>query len=80
MRPQQKGLLLRMLQDVCSVTGKLPSCYALEAISHDGSPFTYGGEFFIFRGTWRSARVAIRRPRCLRDGWNSESAAEALKV
>lgn len=75
-----KVLLMRMLQDVCSVTSKLPSVYQMQFPVHEEKRIASGGESSIYRGIAQSKLVAIRRPHSPNDGWDSEAGQEALKV
>lgn len=77
---RQKILLLRLLQDACSVTRMLPSIYQAQGVVIKEEHIASGGESSVYRGTLMSAPVAIRKPHFPYDGWDSEAGQEVLKV
>jgi hypothetical protein len=52
---------LRLLQDLCSVSGELPSSFWLDHINVDRHHIVgRGGEACVFAGSFRGQRIAVR--------------------
>ena len=77
-----KVTILRLLQDVCSASGELPSSYWLEGVTVRWKDcIGNGGEALIFLGSLQDQAVVarqVRRPGIR--GWASEAGREALRV
>jgi len=74
--------MLRLLQDICSVSGELPSKCFLHGIEVKWRPaIARGGEATIYRGTMGTRAVVVREI-CApsNGGWASPSAKQVIQV
>ena len=76
--PEEYTAALKLLQDLCSRSGQLPSSYLLENVTFDRRDVIgKGGEVSVYQGTYKGREVAVREvvmPRsfwCLPDGKDS---------
>ena len=74
--------MLRLLQDVCSESGELPSSYWLKRVTVNWRKcIGKGGEALIFPGSFQDQKVVARQiHKPDSRGWGTESGQEALKV
>ena len=81
-KPSEKPVLLRLLQDISSVTGHVPRQYWLDGvILRRSERISSGGEAIIFEGLLHQRRVAVREIFCpLNEGWKSSVGRETIKV
>lgn len=73
---------LRLLQDICSASGELPSKYFLNGIEVKWWPsIARGGEATIYRGTIGTQAVVVREICAPNDGgWASQSGTRVIEV
>lgn len=72
--------LLRLLQDICSVWGILPSSFVIGGVTRN-ERFSVGGEALIYRGVYKGTAVAVRE--CVMHGdkeWSSREGQRELRV
>ena len=74
--------ILRLLQDVCSESGELPSSYWLKRVNINWRQcIGKGGEALIFQGFFHDQEVVVRQVHKPDGrGWGTEAGQEALKV
>ena len=74
--------MLRLLQDVCSSSGELPSKYWIRGISVNWRQYiARGGEAIIYQGTMGEQNVVVRE--ILKPGensWTSQAGKQVIKV
>jgi hypothetical protein len=74
--------ILRLLQDVCSESGELPSSYWLKRVTVNWRQcIGKGGEALIFPGYFQDQKIVARQVHKPDSrGWGTEAGQEALKV
>lgn len=74
--------MLRLLQDICSASGELPSKYWLHGLRVNWRQYiARGGEATIYKGTWGGRKVVVREvSRPDENDWTSPSGERVRKV
>ncbi|KAF8301046.1 kinase-like protein [Clavulina sp. PMI_390] len=70
-------LRLRLLQDICSLSGVLPESYWITGVSK-GKPIGGGAEATIYRGKYRGGPVVVREFRFLGQGRGLENERRSI--
>jgi hypothetical protein len=79
-RLSSRRSIIRLIQDVCSTSGVLPSQYRLYGVRIERR-INSGGEAVIYRGIFEGKVVAIRERYSPRGAdWSSMAGIEALKA
>lgn len=77
-----RSLILRLLQDLCSASEELPDIYSLSDVSVNWKRIIgKGGEAVVRLGVWEGRNVVVREVTVQgHRGWNSRSGQDTLKV
>lgn len=80
-QPLPRSDILRLLQDVCSRSQRLPDKYSLSDVKVHAERISIGGEAVIFSGSHQGRAVAIREIFPPQDeNWSSPKGVEILKA
>jgi len=78
---REYAAVLKMLQDLTSISGELPSSYWLNGASIDRDKFIgRGGEVLVYEGTHKGNRVVIREVPRRHSFWSTPSGDRIKKV
>ena len=81
MKPTEYTTTLKLLQDLCSISGELPSSYYLKNVTVRCDMVGKGGEAVIYGGDFNGRRIVVRQvapPR--KDFWHSLDGQRVIKV
>jgi serine/threonine protein kinase len=79
--PVEYAPALRLLQDLCSISGELPSCFRLSDVTFNrGDLVGRGGEASVYAGCLNSQKVVVREVVMRRNFWRSPEGKKVIKV
>lgn len=79
--PIEYATTLKLLQDLCFVSGELPSSYMLKDVSFDrGNVIGKGGEATIYSGFMNNQSVVVREVVMPRNFWPLPAGRQIIKV
>ena len=79
--PEEYTAALKLLQDLCSRSGQLPSSYRLEDVTFDrGHVIGRGGEASVYRGTFNGREVVVREVVMPRSSWRLPAGQRVIRV
>lgn len=80
-QPLPRSKVLRLLQDICSISHLLPTKYWLSDVEVNTERISMGGEAMIFSGNYQGRAVAVREIFPPQDeDWTSPKGMETLNV
>jgi hypothetical protein len=81
MDPSEYTAALRLLQDLCSSSGEIPSLYRLENVTFDrGDVIGRGAEASVYRGKFGGQEVAVREIVMPRSSWRLPAGQKIIRV
>ena len=82
MNPTEYTATLKLLQDLCSISGEIPSSYYLKNVTVDRRDMVgRGGEAIIYGGDFNGRRIVVRQVAPPRKGfWRSLDGQRVIKV
>jgi len=79
--PTEYARALKLLQDLCSKSGELPSCYRLQNVMFDRRNVVgRGGEVLVYRGHFGGQAVVVREVVKPQRFWRSTAGQKIIKV
>jgi hypothetical protein len=80
--PTEYTASLKLLQDLCSISGEIPSSFYLKDVTVDrNEQFGGGGEALVYGGRFNGQRVVVREIRTPRRRyWRSPDGQRTIKV
>lgn len=72
---------LRLLQDLCSISGQLPSSFELKGVTiNPRDVIGRGGEAVVYSGHWNGQKIAVREVMMSESEWHSPRGLTIIQV